>query len=58
MDAELPFLGVSIRMTKDDLLLHQHHYTQDFLREHSSQISGRKRTISGEPERAPTMGHN
>ena len=29
MDADLPFLGVSIRMTKDGLLLHQHHYTQD-----------------------------
>ena len=50
MDAELPFLGVSIRMTKDGLLLHQHHYTLDFLGEHSSHISARKRTTSGEPE--------
>ena len=50
MNAELPFLGVSIRMTKDGLLLHQHHYTLDFLREHSSHISARKRTTSGEPE--------
>ena len=49
MDAELPFLGVSIRMTKNGLLL-QHHYTLDFLREHSSHISARKRTTSGEPE--------
>ena len=50
MDAELPFLGVLIRMTKDGLLLRQHHYTLDFLREHSSHISARKRTTSGEPE--------
>ena len=50
MDAELPFLGVSIRMTKDGLLLHQHHYTLDFLREHSSHVSARKRTTSAEPE--------
>ena len=50
MNAELPFLGISIRMTKDGLLLHQHHYTLDFLREHSSHISARKRTTSGEPE--------
>ena len=50
MDAELPFFGVSIRTTKDGLLLHQHHYTLDFLREHSSHISARKRTTSGEPE--------
>ena len=50
MDAELPFLGVSITMTKDGLLLHQHHYTLDFLLEHSSHISARKRTTSGEPE--------
>ena len=49
MDAELPLLGVSIRMTKDGLLLHQHHYTLDFLREHSSHISARKRTTSAEP---------
>ena len=41
MDAELPFLRVSTRMTKDGLLLHQHHYTLDFLREHSSHISRR-----------------
>ena len=55
MDAELPFLSVSIRMTKGGLLLHgklhQHHYTQDFLCEHSSHVSARKRTTSGEPER-------
>ena len=50
MNADLPFLGVSIRMTKDGLLLHQHHYIQDFLREHSAHISARKRTTSGEPE--------
>ena len=46
MNAELPFLGVSIRMTKDGLLLHQHHYALDFLREHSSHISARKRSQS------------
>ena len=50
MDSELPFLGVSIRMTQDGILLYQHHYTQDFLREHSAHISARKRTTSGEPE--------
>ena len=37
-------------MTQDGILLHQHHYTQDFLREHSAHISARKRTTSGEPE--------
>ena len=50
MDAELPFLGVSIRMTEAGLLLHQHHYALDFLREHSSHITVRKRTTNGEPE--------
>ena len=50
LNSELPFLGVSIRMTDEGILLHQHHYTQDFLREHSSHISARKRTTSGEPE--------
>ena len=50
MDAELPFLGVSIRMTKDGLLVHQHHYTLHFLRERSSHISARERTASCEPE--------
>ena len=47
--AVLPFLGVSIRMTKDGLLLHQHHYTLDFLREHSSHISAQKRTLPPDP---------
>ena len=50
MDSELPFLGVSIRMTQHGILLHQHHYTQDFLREHSAHISARKRITSGKPE--------
>ena len=50
MDVELPFLGVPSWMTKDGLFLHQHHYTLDFLHEHSSHISARKRTTSGEPE--------
>ena len=49
LDADLPFLGVSIRMTKDGILLHQHHYTQELLRNHSSHISARKRNTSGEP---------
>ena len=49
LDADLPFLGVSIRMTKDGILLRQHHYTQDLLRNHSSHISARKRNTSGEP---------
>ena len=43
LDADLPFLGVSIRLTKDGILLHQHHYTQDLLHHHSSHISARKR---------------
>ena len=42
LDADLPFLGVSIRMTKDGILLHQHLYTQDLLHNHSSHISARK----------------
>ena len=50
MDAELPFLEVSIRMTKAGLPLHQHRSTLDFLCEHSSHISARKRTNSSEPE--------
>ena len=50
MNAQLPCLRISIRITKDGLLLHQHHCTLDFLREHSSHISARKRTSSGEPE--------
>ena len=53
MNVDLPLLGVSTRMTKEGFLLHQNHYTQDFLREHSayiSPISARKRTTSGEPE--------
>ena len=37
-------------MTDDGLLLHQHHYSLSFLREHSSHISARKRTASGEPD--------
>ena len=49
LDADLPFLGVSIRMTKAGILLHQHHYTQDLLHNHSSHISARKRNTSGEP---------
>ena len=49
LDADLPFLGVSIRMTKDGILLHQHHYTQDLLHNRSSHISARKRHTSGEP---------
>ena len=49
LDADLPFLGVSIRMTKDGILLHQHHYTQDLLHNHSSHVSARKRNTSGEP---------
>ena len=49
LDADLPFLGVSIRMTKNGILLHQHHYTQDLLHNHSSHISARKRNTSGEP---------
>ena len=49
LDADLPFLGVSIRMTKDGILLHQHLYTQDLLHNHSSHISARKRNTSGEP---------
>ena len=48
---ELTFLGVSIRMTPEGLLLHQHHYTNDLLNEHSSHITARKRLTSGEPDR-------
>ena len=50
LNSELPILGVSIGVTDEGILLHQHHYTQDFLREHSSHISVRKRTTSGQPE--------
>ena len=47
---ELTFLGVTIRMTPEGLLLHQHHYTNDLLNEHSSHITARKRLTSGEPD--------
>ena len=47
---ELTFLGVTIRMTPEGLLLHQHHYTNDLLAEHSSHITARKRLTSGEPD--------
>ena len=50
LDAELPFRGVTLRKTKDGILLHQHLYTQEFLREYSSHISAKKRTTSGEPD--------
>ena len=47
---ELTFLGVTVRMTPEGLLLHQHHYTNDLLAEHSSHITARKRLTSGEPD--------
>ena len=50
LDADLPFLGVSIRMTKDGVLLRQHHYTQDLLHDHPSYITARRRSASGEPD--------
>ena len=34
----------------DGLLLHQHNYTEELLREHSSHITARKRMTSGEPD--------
>ena len=37
-------------MTPEGLLLHQHHYTNDLLAEHSSHITARKRLTSGEPD--------
>ena len=45
---ELTFLGVTIRMTPEGLLLHQHHYTNDLLVERSSHTIARKRLTSGE----------
>ena len=51
IDAELNFLGVSIRQLATGLLLHQHHYTEELLSEHASiHITARKRTTTGEPE--------
>ena len=47
---DLTFLGVTIKMTPDGLLLHQHNYTEELLREHSSHITARKRMTSGEPD--------
>ena len=49
-DAELPFLGVSTRMSNGGILLHQLHYTLDLSHDHSSHISARKRNTSGEPD--------
>ena len=34
----------------EGLVLHQHHYTEDFLKEHSAHRTARKRLTSGEPD--------
>ena len=47
---DLTFLGVTSKMTPDGLLLHQHNYTEELLREHSAHITARKRMTSGEPD--------
>ena len=47
---DLTFLGVTIKMTPDALLLHQHNYTEELRREHSAHITARKRMTSGEPD--------
>ena len=51
---DLTFLGVTIKMTPDGLLLHQHNYTvntEEPLRERSSHITARRRMTSGKPDR-------
>ena len=49
-EVDITFLGVTIKMTEQGLLLHQHYYTEDLLKEHSSHITARKRMTSGEPD--------
>ena len=49
-EVDITFLGVTIKMTDQGLLLHQHYYTEDLLKEHSSHITARKRMTSGEPD--------
>ena len=42
-DGELQFLGVTIIMTSVGFMLHQHFYTEDFLKEYGPFVSARKR---------------
>ena len=50
LDHELTFLGVTLQLTSEGILLHQRLYTEDLLQEHSPHITARRRTTSGEPE--------
>ena len=50
LDHEFTFLGVTLRLTAEGILLHQKLYTEDLLQEHSPHITARRRTTSGEPE--------
>ena len=49
-DGELQFLGATIIMTSVGLMLHQHFYTEDFLKEYGPFVSARKRNTAGEPD--------
>ena len=59
-DHELTFLGVTLQLTTEGILLHHKLYTEDLLQEHSPHITARRRTTSGEPEHfkkdAPLLG--
>ena len=46
----LTFLGVTFEKKEEGLLLHQHNYTEDLLKEHAAHLPARKRTTSGDPE--------
>ena len=48
LDHELTFLGVTLRLTAEGILLHQKLYTEDLLQEHSPHITARRRTTSGD----------
>ena len=49
IDHELTFLGVTLQLTSEGILLHQRLCTEDLLQEHSPHITARRRTTSGKP---------
>ena len=46
---------LTIEKKEEGLLLHQHNYTEDLLKEHASRLPARKRTTTGDPEHFKKM---